>query len=63
LLSIEKKKQMSKIDFNFYKEHLKKKLKDRKRVKGICFSYSKDKDDSFDASKKKEKKKNNSFFL
>ena len=47
---------MSKIDFTFCKENLKKKLKDRKRVKGICFSYSKDKDDSFDASKKKEKK-------
>ena len=53
---------MSKIDFNFCKEHLKKRLKDRKRVKRICFSYSQDNHDSLDITKKK-KKKNKPHFL
>ena len=46
---------MSKIDFNFCKENLKKKLKDRYRVKGICFSYSKEKMDILNEKKRKIK--------
>ena len=41
-----------KIDFEFYKDLYKKRIKERKRIKGLFFSYSKDHKKNIEASLK-----------
>lgn len=50
--------KMSRKDIKFCKENLKNKLKDRKRVRGFCFSYSKNRTE-FELLKEQKRKKNN----
>jgi len=50
--------KMSRKDIKFCKENLKNRLKDRKRVRGFCFSYSKNRTE-FELLKEQKRKKNN----
>ena len=50
--------KMSRKDIKFCKDNLKNRLKDRKRVRGFCFSYSKNRTE-FELLKEKKRKKNN----